>query len=83
MNAKISVFVVCVEVITSLLLHKLHDRTFKFTVGGNVPTFNEESGTELPFFKIQVKVEIFGAYITEMLGCSLKTYFNYNFNGRD
>ena len=83
MNAKISVFVVCVEAIISLLLHNLHDCTFKFTVGGKVPTFNEESGTELPFLKIQVKVEIFGAYIVEMLGCSLKTYFNYNFNGRD
>ena len=29
MNAEISVFVICVEVIIYLLLHKLHDFTFK------------------------------------------------------
>ena len=29
MNAKISVFVICVEAITYLLLHNLRDRTFK------------------------------------------------------
>ena len=28
MNAKISVFVICVETITFLLLHNLHDCTF-------------------------------------------------------
>ena len=31
MNAKISVFVICVEVIICLLLHNLHDCTFKGT----------------------------------------------------
>ena len=30
MNVKISVFVICVEVIIYLLLHNFHDRTFKF-----------------------------------------------------
>ena len=29
MNAKISVFVICVEAVICLLLHKLHDCTFK------------------------------------------------------
>ena len=29
MNAKISVFVICVEAIIHLLLHDLHDYTFK------------------------------------------------------
>ena len=29
MNAKISVFTICVEVIVYLLLHNLHDCTFK------------------------------------------------------
>ena len=29
MNAKISIFVICVEAIIYLLLHNLHDRTFK------------------------------------------------------
>ena len=31
MNAKISVFVICVEAMIYLLLYKLHDRTFKET----------------------------------------------------
>ena len=31
MNAKISMFVICVEAITSLLLHNLHGCTFKIT----------------------------------------------------
>ena len=35
MNAKISVFVICVEVIRYLLLYNLHDRTFKGTMGAN------------------------------------------------
>ena len=35
MNAKIPVFVICVEVITYLLLHDFHDSTFK--------TFNEKN----------------------------------------
>ena len=32
MNAKISVFVICVEVIIYLLLYNFHDRTFNFLV---------------------------------------------------
>ena len=32
MNAKISVFVICVEVIIYLLLYNWHDRTFKGTL---------------------------------------------------
>ena len=32
MNAKISVFVICVEAIIYLLLYNLHDCTFNFTV---------------------------------------------------
>ena len=32
MNAKISVFVICVEVITYLLFYNLHDCTFKVKI---------------------------------------------------
>ena len=34
MNAKISVFVICVEAIICLLLHNLHDCTFKIFIMG-------------------------------------------------
>ena len=34
MNAKISVFVICIEVIIYLLLHNLHDCTFKNLILG-------------------------------------------------
>ena len=36
MNAKISVFAFCVEVIIYLLLHNLHDCTFKVTKFRNI-----------------------------------------------
>ena len=36
MNVKISVFVICVETITYLLLHNLHDCTFKKKTFGNL-----------------------------------------------
>ena len=32
MNAKIAVFVICVEVIMYLLLYNLHNSTFKLTI---------------------------------------------------
>ena len=32
MNAKISVFIVCVEVIIYLVIYNLHDCTFKFWI---------------------------------------------------
>ena len=35
MNAKISVFAICVEVIIYLLLHNLHDCTFKHMLESN------------------------------------------------
>ena len=40
MNAKISVFVTCVQAIMLSLLHNLHDCTFKFQ------TFKEEGGRD-------------------------------------
>ena len=33
MNVKISVFLICIEAIMYLLLHNLHDRTFKVLLG--------------------------------------------------
>ena len=35
MNVKMSVFVICIEAITYLLLYNLHDCTFKSHGGGN------------------------------------------------
>ena len=39
MNVKISVFVICVEVIVHLLLYNLHDCTFKIFLKWNYPDF--------------------------------------------
>ena len=43
MNAKISVFVICVETIIYLLLHNLHDCTFKKTM----KIIDAESGSKV------------------------------------
>ena len=45
MNAKISIFVICVEVITYLLLYNLHDFTFNKSMTNIYFTNHEKTST--------------------------------------
>ena len=55
MNAKISVFVICVEAIIFLLSYNLHDRTFKHCLGQKLGMFrNKTEQTSAQLLKIRL-----------------------------
>ena len=62
MNAKISVFIICVEAIIYLLLYSLHDCTFKKQTGSKIKAntcFISRNSLRLSFYELQgIPVEL-------------------------
>ena len=62
MDAKISVFVICVEAIIYLLLYSLHDCTFKKQIGSKIKAntcFISTNSLRLSFYELQgIPVEL-------------------------